>query len=151
MVVLMGATVITVQIMVHAATTAAKPTATTTAPPIPLVLPRKYPNQTCDEKVRLGLQAAMKAVCEGFPGDNCSQKRKKEQALARVYPCSLILARIAAVKVCVAARQKVQDVCFKDAPEAGHEQQIDDLTGGIALCDVLKLVNCAPGHPMSGL
>jgi hypothetical protein len=68
-----------------------------------------------------------------------------------VYPCSLILARIAAVKACVAARQKVQDECFKGSPEKGHPQQIDDLTKGITWCEVLKAVNCAPGHPMSGL
>jgi hypothetical protein len=150
MVVLMGATVITVQIMVHAAATTAKPTATTTAPPIPLVLPRKYPNQTCDEKVRLGLQAAMKAVCEGFPGKSCSESKKTAELLP-VYPCSVLKARIPAVLVCVAARQKVQDVCFKGSPEPGHEQQIDDLTKGIILCEALKVVNCAPGHPMSGL
>jgi hypothetical protein len=150
MVVLMGATVITVQIMVHAASTTAKPTATTTAPPIPIALPRKYPNQTCDEKVRIDLQAAMKAICNGFPGEPCKPQKSNAERLPLIA-CSVIKARIAAVTVCAAARQKVQDVCFKDAPEAGHEQQIEDLTRGITWCDALKLVNCAPGHPMSGL
>ncbi len=81
----------------------------------------------------------------------CRQQSKKELARARKYPCSLIKARIAAVTACIAARQKVQDECFKGSPERGHDQQIDDHTKGITLCEALMLINCAPGHPMSGL
>jgi hypothetical protein len=63
----------------------------------------------------------------------------------------VIVARIAAVKLCVAARQQIQDECFKNATDTGHAEIIDKLTRGITLCEALKAVNCAPGHPMSGL
>ncbi|MBK9267010.1 MAG: hypothetical protein IPM54_45445 [Polyangiaceae bacterium] len=159
--------VYTVQIIVHAATTAkptaittgwpmatAKPTATTTAPPIPIALPRKYPNQTCEEVERIRLEADKDKVCPEhpltFPGKSCSDKGKNARFLPE-YPCSLIKARIPAMLACIAARQKVQDECFKNSPDSGHPQQIDDLTKGVKLCEALKVVNCAPGHPMSGL
>jgi len=131
---------------------AAKPT---TTPAAPQPAPRKYPNQTCEEVDRIRLEADKDKVCpqkpQTFPGESCHHKTPKEKARAQVYPCSLILARIAAIKVCVAARQKVQDECFKGSPETGHPQQIDDLTRGNTLCEALKAINCAPGHPMSGL
>jgi len=130
----------------------AVPTTTTTTPPI--ALPRRRPKQSCDDKRLDELENAKDAVCPPtlrFPGEPCHHERPKDKARAQVYPCSLIIARIAAVKVCVAARQKVQDECFKNATDSGHAQQIDDLTRGSALCDALKLLNCAPGHPMSGL
>ena len=139
-----------------AAATTSAPQPTTTAQPAPTVVkPRKYPNQTCEEDERIRLEAAKKAVCpekpQTFPGRPCHHERKKDKALAEKYPCSLILARIAAINACIAARQKVQDVCFKGSPDTGHPQQIDDLTRGNSLCEALKAINCAPGHPMSGL
>lgn len=135
------------------ATASATPTATTTttAPPITIAVPRRYPGQTCDDNKLDELEGAMKAICKGFPGDTCRQINRRDAERLQAYPCSLLKARIPALLLCVAARRKIQDVCFKGSPEPGHEQQIDDLTKGIALCEALKLVNCASGHPMSGL
>jgi hypothetical protein len=63
----------------------------------------------------------------------------------------VIVARIAAMKACVAARQQIQDECFTNATDPGHAQIIDNHINGIVLCEALKAVNCAPGHPMSKL
>ncbi len=139
-----------------AAATTSAPQPTTTAQPAPTVVkPRKYPNQTCEEDERIRLEAAKKAVCpekpQTFPGRSCHHKTAKEKALAEKYPCSLLRSRIAAVNTCVAARQKVQDECFKGSPDTGHPQQIADLSRGNSLCEALKAINCAPSHPMSGL
>lgn len=130
------------------ATPTATATTTTTSPPI--ALPRKWPGQTCENKHLDALEAAKDLVCTGFPGKSCSSSGKNAPFLP-VYPCSLLKARIPAVLACVAARQKIQDECFKGSPHAGHAQQIDDLGKGIVLCEALKAINCAPGHPMAGL
>jgi hypothetical protein len=147
-----GAAMITVQISVLAASRIprAKPTATTTAPPIPIARPRRYPGQTCEDEELDEVEGAMKDICKQIPGKSCSPQSKNAPFLPE-YPCSLLKARIPAMLVCIAARQKVQDECFKNSPHVGHEQQIDDLTKGVAFCEALKVVNCAPGHPMSGL
>jgi hypothetical protein len=63
----------------------------------------------------------------------------------------MIVARIAAMKACLAARQQVQDECFKSATDRGHAEQIQNFINGITWCEGLKAVNCASGHPMSGL
>ncbi|MBK9263620.1 MAG: hypothetical protein IPM54_27915 [Polyangiaceae bacterium] len=154
---LMGAVALNVQLIVHAAT--AKPTTTTTAPPIsiPIAVPTtRYPSQTCEDKRLNELEAAKKAVCppaRPLPGQPC-KPREKGVTLLPQCPCSLIRARIAASKVCIAARQKVMDECFKNATDAaakGHAEQIQNLINGSTLCEALEAVNCAPGHPMSGL
>ncbi|MBK9262131.1 MAG: hypothetical protein IPM54_20295 [Polyangiaceae bacterium] len=162
--------VYTVQVMVHMATATtakptaittgwpmatAKPTATTTAPPIPIGVTRK-PGQTCDDKRLNELEKAKKAVCPSarpLPGQPC-RPPKDGVTLQPQYPCSLIRARIAASRVCIGARQKVMDECFKNATDAaakGHAEQIQNLINGNTLCEALEAVNCAPGHPMSGL
>lgn len=138
-----------------AASAAAAPTSALQPAPTTGVNKRRHPYQTCENDELDRLEAAKKAVCpeepKTFPGRPCHHERKKDKALAEKYPCSLILARIAAVNTCVAARQKVQDVCFKGSPDTGHPQQIADLARGNLLCEALKAINCAPGHPMSGL
>jgi hypothetical protein len=171
-VVIMGTVVVTVQLTVYSATTTAPITATpaTTATPVPtttatatptatatttttsppIAVPRRWPGQTCENKQLDALEAAKDLVCTGFPGKSCSSSGKNAPFLP-VYPCSLLKARIPAVLACVAARQRVQDECFKGSPHAGHAQQIDDLSKGIVLCEALKVINCAPGHPMAGL
>lgn len=137
---------------VQAATATATPTAstTTTAPPIPIAVPRRYPGQTCDNNKLDELEGAKKKVCQGFPGKSCSPKSVSEKRLAE-YPCSVIKARIPAVLACVAARQQIQDECFKNAPDSGHPEEIKQLTDGVGWCEALKVVNCAHGHPMAGL
>jgi len=123
-------------------------TAAPTAVPIPTAIPvaRRYPNQTCedDELDRLGQEKDK--LCERTYAARCNINEKKREAI----PCSAILLGLQQRRACLAARKKVQDKCFGGAPDAGHKQQIDDIQRGIDHCEVLKLINCAKGHPMAG-
>jgi hypothetical protein len=164
---LIGAAYITAQIYVyassHSSTTKPSPppalpiaTATLTAAPIPTVTAppvaatRRHPGQTCEDARLDALEKAKDAVCQAFPGESCRPTRANAKLLP-LYPCSVIVARIAAMKACLAARQQVQDECFKNATDAGHAEQIQNFIKGIAWCETLKATNCVPGHPMSGL
>jgi hypothetical protein len=162
LVVVVGATAITMQLTVYSATTTAPitatpvPTTTATATPTatatttttspPIAVPRRYPKQTCEDKRLDELETAKKAVCEKFPGKSCSDRKVSPK-----YPCSLVKARIAAMSLCQVARQKVQDECFKNATDTGHADQIQSFINGITECELLKGIVCAPGHPMAGL
>ena len=148
LVVLMGATAITVQIMVHAATTTAKPTATTTAPPI--AVPRRWPGQTCENTELDRLQKEKGKICnlKGGYAVNCSGDLK-DPAFNEI-PCSAVKLSILQRQACLAARWAVQDQCFGGKPDARHEKPIDETQGGIDNCEALKLKVCAQGHPMAG-
>ena len=51
------------------------------------------------------LQAAVKAACQGFPGKSCSEDGKNARFL-HVYPCSVIVARIAAVNAYIDVKRR---------------------------------------------
>ncbi|MBK9263759.1 MAG: hypothetical protein IPM54_28635 [Polyangiaceae bacterium] len=147
----MGASVITVQLMVHAATV--KPTTTTTAPPIPIpiAVPRRWPGQTCEDAELDRLEAEKDKICkppEGFATD-CPKNPLKKKEYAKI-PCSLILLAIQQRQACKAARWLVQNKCFGGNPNPGHKTAIDQEQNAIDNCEAFKLINCAKDHPMAG-
>ncbi|MBK9265489.1 MAG: hypothetical protein IPM54_37595 [Polyangiaceae bacterium] len=111
---LMGASAITVQLIVHAATS--KPTAittgwpmatatatTTTAPPIPIpiaVPTTRYPNQTCTDKELDRLEAEKKKLCYAGYAASCSGNHEKPKFTK--IPCS-------AIKLAIQQRRDLQD------------------------------------------
>ncbi|MBK9258328.1 MAG: hypothetical protein IPM54_00655 [Polyangiaceae bacterium] len=153
--------VYTVQVMVHTATTAkataittgwpmatAKPTTTTTSPPI--ALPRKYPNQTCEDAELDRLEGEKNKICNlkvGFAVD-CPKDISKPKF--DKIPCSKVLLSLQQRHACLAARWAVQDKCFGGKPDARHKPPIDQTQQGIDHCEALKLKVCANGHPMAG-
>ncbi|MBK9258335.1 MAG: hypothetical protein IPM54_00690 [Polyangiaceae bacterium] len=155
--VLMGAVALNVQLMVHTATAittgwpmaTAKPTATTTAPPIPIALPRKYPNQTCEEAERIRLNDEMHKVCDKGFAATCGGRKINEDKLPKI-PCSVVKLSLLQRRACLAARWLVQDKCFGGKPDTEHKDKIDQTQNGIDHCEALELINCAKDHPMAG-
>jgi hypothetical protein len=123
---------------------------TTTTTTTTSTAPRSKPNQTCDDNRLKDLEKAKDAACGRFPGEPCRTTIGNAERI-KLYPCSVIVARIAALKACGAARQHIQDECFENATDPGHAQIIDNYIRGIGWCEALKAVNCASGHPMSVL
>ncbi len=176
LVVVMGAAVITVQLTVYAATTTAPITATpaTTATPVPtttstatptatatttttsppIVLPRRWPGQTCENTELDRLGDEMDKLCKkGFAADCPSEKeRDRMRKRGRTFdtPCSAVLLSIVQRQACLAARWAVQNKCFGGKPDDRHWPPINETQGGIDNCEVLKLIVCAKGHPMAG-
>jgi len=176
LVVVVGATAITMQLTVYSATTTAPITATpaTTATPVPtttvtatptatatttttsppIVLPRRWPGQTCEnaELDRLGKEkdklcnAGYAAQC---PSENALDK-KLEKGRKVDIPCSLVLLSIVQRQACLAARWAVQNKCFGGKPDDRHWPPINETQDGINNCERLKLIMCAKGHPMAG-
>ncbi|MBK9262133.1 MAG: hypothetical protein IPM54_20305 [Polyangiaceae bacterium] len=155
--------VYTVQLMVHTATATtataittgwpmatAKPTATTTAPPIPIALPRKYPNQTCEDDEMARLEKEMHKICDKGFAATCGGSSKIIQDNLPVIPCSAIKLSIQQRQACLAARWEVQNKCFGGKPDDVHKKEIDNRQRGLDHCEALKLKNCAKGHPMAG-
>ena len=118
---------------------------TTTAIPVP----RRYPNQTCDDKELDRLEDEKDKLCKSGYAAACSGKAS-DKTKART-PCSAILLSIQQRFACLNARKLVQDKCFGGNPDPGHKSQIDQTQQGIDNCEALKLINCAKGHPMAGL
>jgi hypothetical protein len=133
------------------AATRTEPAATPTATPAtPTAAARRWPNQTCENDVLDGLQAAMHAICDTIPGVSCSPSKTNPKVLART-PCSQIRVRIQAIRACMAARQLIQDQCFGGVPDARHEKPMNELANALNHCIALEAVNCAEGHPMANL
>jgi hypothetical protein len=175
LVVLVGATAITVQLTVYSATTTAPITATpTTATPVPtttatatptatatttttsppIAVPRRYPDQTCENAELDRLGDEMDKLCKrGFAAD-CPSEREREimREKRRKYntPCSAVLLSIVQRQACLAARWAVQNKCFGGKPDDRHWPPINQTQGGINNCEALKLIVCATGHPMAG-
>jgi hypothetical protein len=133
---------------------APEPSATPAPIPVPIPVPapqtRRWPNQTCEDNVLDQLQAEMHRICDAIPGDSCSPSKVSQKKLDR-RPCSAIRTRIAALKACLAARQRIQDECFGSQPDPRHAQAIQEITNAIQACEALEAINCAPGHPMANL
>ena len=123
------------------------------AAPVPEIgeLPnqRRHPNQTCRNEVLDRLQDEMHRTCDSIPGPSCSPSRSAKM-LARI-PCSVIRQRIEAFRECLRKRQEIQDTCFGGIPDARHVPPMEQINQGLANCERLAAVNCAPGHPMSTL
>lgn len=130
------------------ATTMSTATTAPTALPITTAVPlaRRYPNQTCEDNELDRLGREKDNLCDIIYAAKCNVNEKKRKDI----PCSAILLSLRQRRACLAARKEVQDKCFGGAPDAGHKQQIDDVQRGVDLCEILKAVNCAKGHPMAG-
>ncbi|GAB2579735.1 hypothetical protein GCM10027168_10730 [Streptomyces capparidis] len=115
----------------------------------PQAVSRRHPNQTCDDSVLDALQAEKDRICNSIPGTSCSPSKVSPKRLART-PCSEIRLRIAAMRACMAIRQRIQDECFGGRPDQAHQDAMDFLRNGINHCLALEAQNCAPGHPMAG-
>jgi hypothetical protein len=128
------------------------PTTTTipTTAPTTTTMTRRHPNQTCEDSRLDTLQAIKDAICGLIVGESCSPSKVSPKRLAR-RPCSEIVARIAALRACLAARQQIQSECFGNIPDPTHARAIQEILNGITACEALQLVNCAPGHPMERL
>lgn len=167
LVMVMGAAVITVQLTVYAATTTAPITATpTTATPVPtttvtatptatatttttsppIVLPRRWPGQTCENAELDRLGEDVKNLCKSGFAAKCSGNEKK----LNDTPCSLVLLSIVQRQACLAARWAVQNKCFGGKPDDRHWPPINQTQDGINNCEALKLIVCAKDHPMAG-
>jgi hypothetical protein len=128
----------------------AGPRPATTAAPTTATATRRHPNQTCENDVLDRLQAEMHRICDAIPGESCSPSKVSPKRLAR-RPCSQIRLRIAALRACMAARQRIQDECFGGIPDQTHIDAMNMIQNALTACLALEAVNCAPGHPMAGL
>lgn len=114
---------------------------------------RKYPNQTCEDEELKALEKEKSRLCEsGFAAD-CSGSRLNPKVAERwdTTPCSAILKSIDQRNDCLTQRNLVEEKCFGGKPDPGHAEQIEKVKQGIRRCEELKQINCAEGHPMSGL
>lgn len=170
LVVVMGATVITVQLIVYSATATATatatpastatpaPTTTATATPTatatttttspPIALPRRWPGQTCENAELDRLGDDVKNLCKDPKGFAAICKGNTDKL--KKIPCSLVLLSLQQRHACLAARWAVQNKCFGGTPDAAHKGEIGNVQNGIDNCEALKLLNCAQGHPMAG-
>lgn len=171
LVVVMGAAVITVQLSVYSATAARPATATpaTTATPVPtatatatptatatttttsppIVLPRRWPGQTCENAELDQLQKEKETICNAGYAAKCPGPSDKIHKFTDT-PCSLVLLSIVQRQACLAARWAVQNKCFGGKPDDRHWPPINQTQDGINNCERLKLIVCATGHPMAG-
>ncbi len=174
LVVIVGATAITMQLVIYSATTTAPITATpaTTATPVPtttatatptatatttttsppIALPRRWPGQTCEDTELDRLEGVKKGLCElkgGF-ATICGGGGIAKSKLPSI-PCSLIRLSLAQRRSCLAARWAVQDKCFGGKPDDRHKGEIDNVQNGVKHCELLEPINCAEGHPMANL
>jgi hypothetical protein len=128
--------------------TGSDPKTTDPPPPPPPAPPgRRYPNQSCENDELDRLEAEKDKLCKSSYAADCNINVKKQPKI----PCSKILLSLQQRRACLAARNLVQDRCFGGKPDAGHKTQIDAVKNGIGHCEALELINCAKGHPMSGL
>lgn len=100
----------------------------------PVPLPRRHPNQTCDDVTLDRLELAKQQACYGEPwscSDNVERLGRKRE---RLLPCATLLGNIARGEACFAARQRIQDECFRGSPEDGHDEAIEQITGAIRRC-----------------
>ena len=126
-----------------APTSAPQPTPTVAKPP-------KYPNQTCEEDVRIRLREEKNKICNKGFAATCGGGRISEKKLPFI-PCSTVKLSLEQRQACLAARWKVQNECFGGKPDPEHEDAIEQVQNGIDHCEALKLKNCAKGHPMANL
>jgi Domain of unknown function (DUF4157)/Novel toxin 16 len=114
-------------------TTTTVPTTTTTTAAPPITATRSRPNQTCDDARLTVLEGAKDIACRGpfTCSDKAENLGKKNQ---RLFACAELLANIAAINGCLAARNLIQSECFTGSPEAGHQAQVAQLTNALATC-----------------
>jgi hypothetical protein len=121
---------------------------TTAATSVPQT--RRYPDQTCEDDVLDRLQNEKWDLCDKGFALNCKRQKGDEEIVARI-PCSKILRSLQQRLACLSQRNLIQEKCFGGVPDAAHKGAIEQVQNGIAHCEALKLLNCAKGHPMSGL
>jgi hypothetical protein len=130
----------------------ASTTTTTTAPPIAVPVPttvpttvappvaatRTRPGQTCDDARLAVLEAAKTIACAGpFSCSDATENLGKRNE--RLLSCAQLLANIAAINACLAARNLIQSECFTGSPEAGHAAQVAQLTNALRTCTAKAL------------
>ena len=106
---------------------------------------RKYPGQLCSNARLEELHSAMKAICDS--GISCSDAAEREGmgattrkqydkmiAAGKGWPCPEILQRLAATEACHKARQQIQSECFGNAPEPGHDRQLESARQAVETC-----------------
>ena len=106
---------------------------------------RKYPGQLCSNARLEELHSAMKAICDS--GISCSDAAEREGmgattrkqydkmiAAGQGWPCPEILQRLAATEACHKARQQIQSECFGNAPEPGHDRQLESARQAVETC-----------------
>ena len=117
--------------------------------PQPQPAPRRYPNQTCDDKELDRLEDEMHKLCDSGFAATCGGKKIKKEKLPKI-PCSAIKLSLLQRRACMAARWLVQNKCFGGKPDAPHKDKIDQTQNGIDHCEALEPINCAKDHPMAG-
>jgi hypothetical protein len=110
---------------------------------------RKTANQKCFNEVLDPLETHKDTTCAETQNSSCSTSKVNAKKLAKV-PCSEVRRRIQAYKDCLAERQNIQDECYTST-DPGHQRAIDQEARGVASCEALEKINCAPGHPMADL
>jgi hypothetical protein len=84
------------------------------------------------------------------PFDPKSPRTSNPKKLAKV-PCSRLRQRKAALEAVKKQRQDIQDECFENSTDPGHQEAIDQLDSAIANTEEWIAKNCAPGNPMAEL
>jgi hypothetical protein len=118
-------------------------------PPIPNPEPKPTkPGQTCENEVLEQLTIQKNEVCGSIPPPNCREaldKLKKGKSLKGASAKATrakINAKIPVIDACIAKREEIQEVCFKGAPEPGHDNEINELNRAKKSCqDLLTFAN----------
>jgi hypothetical protein len=115
-----------------------RPTATTTTAAPPVTGTRTKPGQTCDDARLAVLEAAKDIACAGpFSCSDAVENIGKRNQL--LLTCPQLLANIAAINACLAARNLIQSECFTGSPEVGHAAQVAQLTNALRTCTAKAL------------
>jgi|SRR6056297_597342 len=104
---------------------------------------------SCTEQRLAELQEAMHATCDNLPGRSCGSKYSQKKRAK--FPCSEIRNRIGQQITCKSLREDIQIECYAGSPDPEHDRKIQEADEGIKNCRSLEKINCANGHPMSGL
>jgi len=114
---------------------------------------RKYPNQTCEDEELAKLEAEKDKLCNDGYAVNCKGNPEHPEDKKRLdtIPCSKIMLSLQQRLACFYHRNLIEDLCFGGVPDEAHKGEIENVKRGAGHCAKLKEINCAEGHPMSGI
>lgn len=122
-------------------------------PPAPVPPPatgtRRNAGQTCEDVELDRLQKEKGLACNSGYAVQCPKDLSKPKKIDKI-PCSAVKLSIQQRQACLAARWAVQEKCFGGKPDDRHEPPLEETQRGIDNCEALKVIVCAPGHPMAG-
>ena len=131
------------------ATATAVPTATatttTTSPPV--AVPRKYPNQTCDNARLKTLQKLKDVACNSQKWTCSDTFERIGKVGEKLLTCAELLPRIPIGTACLAARKQIQTECFIGAPDPTHEDEIKKAIDALADCTRKAAIRGPGGGP----